>query len=132
MIMNSSRTLIDHTKSNTGAKTEWNTPAFADVVQEIYSTNCSKLREIVVEIACSHAKDLYSEDYGTRFREVANEVPTFGSEVAQKLVEMGARPGTIKYTCPGCLRSFEIIHIECPPDEGYWCVFCGYTQNSET
>lgn len=72
---------------------EWKTSDFTHSVQELHIAHFCNLGKVVVEVAGSRARDLYTEQKLTRFREVVSEAPTFGLELELKSTQMRFRPG---------------------------------------
>ena len=71
------------------AKDEWWMEAFADAIELVYTSTADRdrsLRNSIMDVTSKHAKALYREDYGARFRQVVRDTPP-GSDLAAELAE---------------------------------------------
>ncbi|KXT08474.1 hypothetical protein AC579_4432 [Pseudocercospora musae] len=91
------------------ATTEWNTSAFADAIEEMYKTSpesSKTMQKQVVAVAAQHIKELRSQVFGIRFREVSDAIAPFSAALLGRIVD--AKPkqspfdGVKIYRCPAC------------------------------
>lgn len=104
-------------KFATRAKKEWNTSAFADAIEDMYTTSPETkggMREQAVDIAAEHIKTLRTSPLGARFRMVSDTVAPFASALLNRVINGKLEPsvdlgGLKSYRCPGCSK---ILHMD--------------------
>ncbi|KAK6391243.1 hypothetical protein LTR65_004703 [Meristemomyces frigidus] len=113
-----------------GAIKGWNTAAFAEAIEEVYSSLPAdprwELRGRLVGVAKAHAKALFSEDFGLHFRKIAATVPSFSAQLARILSE-ASEEDEARYscTCDHCIGHHKTFVMQ-RADLGYSyaCPYC--------
>ena len=80
---------LAETKFAKHAKTDWQTPGFADAIHDVYTMALDRngsLRRTVIDVCLEHSTMLYNGELGTEFRQVAESVPSFTSAFAESMV----------------------------------------------
>jgi DNA-directed RNA polymerase subunit RPC12/RpoP len=121
-----------------GAAAEWKTASFAEAIKMVYESEGAPLvalRPSIIDVASKNAKDLYTKDYGARFREVAGEVAAFTTTLAARIItgpgstDTTTSPKGFKtYQCSHCGRQFQTAPIAFSFSTRHWCPHCGYSQ----
>lgn len=107
------------------AVTEWNTPGFADAIEEMYTTapdSKQVLQEAALTLANEHGKELYTKDFGARFKEVAATVTPFTSELLGRQMSSVHAEELNCYNCRHCGNSVYLQTVE--TTKAYWCAWC--------
>lgn len=111
------------------AKQDWITTGFAQAIGEVYTSSADHKRELrgcLVFTAKQHATELFNEDYGAQFRDIAATVPCFGIELAGYLAKDANRPET-RYVCDSshCFGKDKVFSMwKADSRYDYVCPYC--------
>lgn len=123
---------------------EWNTQAFAHVVDELYSKGpaTSSIRDASVRVACAHSKQLLGRiDRHNFFQAVASRHADFSAELARAVVLAAPSPsqmlrnGEYRFKCPltTCGKSFVMTLASSfvSPLPSLCCPYCNSCHTAE-
>lgn len=115
------------------AERDWNKPAFASAVEEMYTAGGDEkeeMRKKAISVAAQHAKTLLNDASCSDFRMVAESIPKLAVDLATQVINVEAGKSSMtRCQCPGCKK--EVIMSDALFENVFFihCPLCGRGSN---
>lgn len=115
------------------AKGAWKLGGFAQAIEQVYAGDADRhenLRKTLVEVSSQHVNELYKEEFGAGFRQMALKFPPFSSALLAEVPSRSkADKNDVRYRCPSCKRTYATRKFA--DDVVGYCPGCSHSKFGE-